>query len=584
VWSWLLANDAEVIRCEAERYCPELPFAADAASVLECPADWYEDYRLIRLSWPQREAGAVTDVYAFYAPGDFRPLDTTGRAIGHLNKVGPLKLTPTTTPAYVALRLTLELSALDLMATLVRDGGLSVDAAQALVREFGISAAGATLKEYLALSAEVRATWDAAHWESAVRVHAPAATPLAPEVVERPPMIVADLNDLPPAVQAAVQRLSEAALRPGQTTFPLGEVTRAGGLEAGLTSRHELWLLRRPESGTVEIQRVTVDVDDRGQLVVTYSSSAPLPLDAAAGFPAVRIASPRRAATVMIDAQWRRLADDERASLRRELRHFDVNAEQALFRDTRLPFYQHYRLLEILVPQRRDYRRTYALIATGEDLEPLNGTSPVLHRINAKVGELTVNDTTVDAYLRFFCWAVHGDAGPFNIARSFRELPLEALPGPDLQRTLRGLEFGVRPVADDEAARFEYPPPAATTRRRKAHLTYSGAIFEAWFLVQTTGMVEMQHDEPRAADLAIRREGYGKDDLFVLQAWVQTKGPRPAVRHYLQHLEAKSAAAPLASDRVVDAQEFLRGLATGGSTADVVVDGAIELSSTSFTT
>jgi hypothetical protein len=144
--------------------------------------------------------------------------------------------------------------------------------------------------------------------------------------------------------------------------------------------------------------------------VVTYSSSAPLPLGAAAGLPAARIASPRRAATVMIDAQWRRLADDERASLRRELRHFDVNAEQALFRDTRLPFYQHYRLLEILVPQRRDYRRTYALIATGEDLEPLNGTSPVLHRINAKVGELTVNDTTVDAYLRFFCWAVHGDA------------------------------------------------------------------------------------------------------------------------------------------------------------------------------
>jgi hypothetical protein len=111
--------------------------------VLECPADWYEDYRLIRLSWPQPEAGAVTDVYAFYAPGDFRPLDTTGRAIGHLNKVGPLKLTPATTAAYVALRLTLELSALDLMATLVRDGGLSVDAAQALVREFGISAAGA---------------------------------------------------------------------------------------------------------------------------------------------------------------------------------------------------------------------------------------------------------------------------------------------------------------------------------------------------------------------------------------------------------------------------------------------------------
>ncbi|MGH9141941.1 MAG: hypothetical protein ACRD2I_12485, partial [Vicinamibacterales bacterium] len=309
--------------------------------------------------------------------------------------------------------------------------------------------------------------------------------------------------------------------------------------------------------------------------------SALLQIDATTFLAPARIACPRRAATVMIDAVWKLLDDDERASLRRELRHFDISTERAVFREMRLSFYRHYRLLEVLVPQRRDYRRTYALIAPGKDIEPLNGTSPVLHRLNAESGELTVDDTTANEYLRFFCWAVHGDAGPFNIPRSFRELPLEALPMPDRQRTLRGLEFGVQPVSDEEASRFEYPPSSPTTLRRKAHLAYSGAVFEAWFLMQVTGMVQMQHDEPRVADLAIRKEAYGRDDLFVLNAWVQTKGQRPAVQHYLHHVEMKSASGPLAPGDVVTAQEFTRA-AVNDSADDLIVDGAVELNSTSL--
>ena len=273
MWAWTPAIDADVIRGEAERYCPELPFAAGAASVLECPCDWYEDYRFIRLSWAQPGAVAATDVYAFYAPGDFRPLDATGRTIAHLNRVGPLTLTPDATAAYIALRLTLEFPAIDLTAKLVIEGGLAVDAAQALVREFGLSAAASTLNEYLTLSAEARASWNAAQWESAAGVYAPAVIPLPPDVIDHAPTIVAHQNDLPPAVKAALQQSSKTAEIPEGVRRPSGDVILSGGV-AGRTNRHELWMLSRPESGSLEIQRATVDIDARGELAVARSGAS----------------------------------------------------------------------------------------------------------------------------------------------------------------------------------------------------------------------------------------------------------------------------------------------------------------------
>ncbi|MGH9422404.1 MAG: hypothetical protein ACRD3J_20675, partial [Thermoanaerobaculia bacterium] len=236
-----------MIRREAERYCPELPFAPDAASVLESSCDWYEDYRLVRISWAAVEVNApVTDVYAFYAPGDFRPLDATGRTIAHLNKVGPLKRTPNTTATYMALRMTLELSAIGLTTKLMTEGNLSLDTARGLIREFGLAAADATLGEYLTLSTEVRVTWNAAHWEAAAGVHASQENPLLPEVIDRPPAVFLDESELPSVVQNELKKVSSMTIRsPTQEAFPLSGAARGGRADTGQTNRHQLWLLRR---------------------------------------------------------------------------------------------------------------------------------------------------------------------------------------------------------------------------------------------------------------------------------------------------------------------------------------------------
>ena len=96
-------------------------------------------------------------------------------------------------------------------------------------------------------------------------------------------------------------------------------------------------------------------------------------------------------------------------------------------------------------------------------------------------------DNVLD-YLRFFCFFVRGDEGPFYIAESMDDPNLPQ----DMDATTRSVVEGtVRPASYEgmnEQGHFLC----------SAVVYYSNALFIANFAVQPSGMIEMLSDEPIA--------------------------------------------------------------------------------------
>jgi len=123
----------------------------------------------------------------------------------------------------------------------------------------------------------------------------------------------------------------------------------------------------------------------------------------------------------------------------------------------------------------------------------LNGTSPPIHEVNAKSTIRITEDNVLD-YLRFFCFFVRGEEGPFLIAENMDDpyIPKDMDP-----KTRAVIEGTVRPstyVGRNEQGYFLCD----------AVVYYANALFIANFAVQPSGMIEMLSDEPIAADLPVR--------------------------------------------------------------------------------
>ena len=94
-------------------------------------------------------------------------------------------------------------------------------------------------------------------------------------------------------------------------------------------------------------------------------------------------------------------------------------------------------------------------------------------------------------YLRFFCFFVRGEEGPFYIAE---EMDDANLPNDMDEATSGVLESVIRPASyegTNEQGHYLC----------NAVVFYSNALFYADFAVQKSGMIEMLDDEPIAADL-----------------------------------------------------------------------------------
>ena len=164
------------------------------------------------------------------------------------------------------------------------------------------------------------------------------------------------------------------------------------------------------------------------------------------------------------------------------------NSTQVAWRT--LPFYDSVALIRVQDPNWVNKNMTIYYLTDQGNLFRLNGTSPPIHEVNSKA-PIKINEDNVLDYLRFFCFFVRGDEGPFYVA--------EDMSDPNLPQGMDGtthsvIEGTIRPASFEgmnEQGHFLCD----------AVVFYSNALFIANFVVQQSGMIEMLNDEPIAGDL-----------------------------------------------------------------------------------
>lgn len=158
-----------------------------------------------------------------------------------------------------------------------------------------------------------------------------------------------------------------------------------------------------------------------------------------------------------------------------------------------LPFYENVVLIRL---KDRTWGKNnlvlYYLSNLGE-LHRLNGTSPPIHEVNSKA-PIKVTEENVLDYLRFFCFFVRGEEGPFLIAETMED---PYIPKTTDAKALAVIEGTVRPASYEGKNEQGYFLCDAV-------VYYSNAMFIANFAVQPSGMIEMLSDEPIAADLPVK--------------------------------------------------------------------------------
>jgi len=158
-----------------------------------------------------------------------------------------------------------------------------------------------------------------------------------------------------------------------------------------------------------------------------------------------------------------------------------------------LPFYDQVALIRVKDPAWSPRNLFIYYLTDQGNLFWLNGTSPPIHEINAKA-PIKVNEQNVLEYLKFFCFFVRGEEGPFLIAESMDDPYIP-----------KGLDAKAKTVIEGTIRAASYEG-----RNEQGHylcdavVYYSNALFIANFAVQPGGMIEMLDDEPIAADLPVK--------------------------------------------------------------------------------
>jgi len=199
------------------------------------------------------------------------------------------------------------------------------------------------------------------------------------------------------------------------------------------------------------------------------------------------------------DNNWTAVEGEELAGFLEQINPIDgqykVNFETTQVHWRMLPFYETVALVRVHDPNWVNKKLNVYYLTDQGNLFRLNGTSPPIHEVNAKAPIKISEDNVLD-YLRFFCFFVRGEEGPFYIAESMEDpnMPQE------MDETTRSVVEGTIRAASFEGMNDQghYLCDAV--------VFYSNALFIANFAVQPTGMIEMLDDEPIAADLPVKVE------------------------------------------------------------------------------
>lgn len=197
------------------------------------------------------------------------------------------------------------------------------------------------------------------------------------------------------------------------------------------------------------------------------------------------------------DSNWTAVTGDERARFLKQFGPIDgkhaLSLETAIVEWRPLPFYEKALLVRLRDAGWTPVNLAIWYLTLDGDLYRLNGTSPPIHEVNAVAPVRLTEDNILD-YLRFFCFFVHGDDGPFLIAEDINDPAIPADMDADAKEAI---EESVRPAS-------------YKGRDERDCFLCEGVVFhgdmlsEAHFAIWPSGMVEMLDDEPIAGELGVK--------------------------------------------------------------------------------
>ena len=197
------------------------------------------------------------------------------------------------------------------------------------------------------------------------------------------------------------------------------------------------------------------------------------------------------------DDNWNPVNGEELAGFLEQINpigdKFRVNPQTTKVDWRPLPFYDQVALIRVKDPSWTPQNLFVYYLTDQGHLYWLNGTSPPIHEANSKAPIKITDDNVLD-YLRFFCFFVRGEEGPFLIAEN-----------PDDPYIPQQLDDKTRTVVQGTVR-----PASYEGKNEEGHwlcdavVFYSNALFIANFAVQPSGMIEMLSDEPIAVDLPVK--------------------------------------------------------------------------------
>ncbi len=156
-----------------------------------------------------------------------------------------------------------------------------------------------------------------------------------------------------------------------------------------------------------------------------------------------------------------------------------------------LPFYKKVALIKVEEASWGPTVGPLFFLGYGGNFYRLNGMSTPIHEVN-HTAKIHLSEDNVLDYLRFFCFFVHGDKGPFLIAEDASALKL-----PDSIRP------EVKELINDSVTPATFNGMTSDNKYDCSGMVYYGtSLFSAQFHVYPNGLIEMVDDEPIVQDTA----------------------------------------------------------------------------------
>lgn len=169
-----------------------------------------------------------------------------------------------------------------------------------------------------------------------------------------------------------------------------------------------------------------------------------------------------------------------------------VNPETTKVAWRSLPFYDGIALIRVTDPSFVPSKLKIFYLAKEDKLYRLNGLSLPIHQIN-EMAPVRLDENNILDYLRFFCYFVRGEDGPFLVSEDITD---PCLPKADAKThaAIAGVVREANFQGRNEAGHYMCD----------AIIFYGNALFLSNFEVQPSGMIEMLNDDPMTSDLDIR--------------------------------------------------------------------------------